>query len=263
MCNMKPPLEKTIQKNTSYILGYILGKSVLIYVTVFVFALMGNIEHIYANSQKEKEVQKTPSSIGVSFQHQRTREIVKVKDVFYNYGREQHIDVKIRFSDNDDYLQAYQIKNLVDSSIDILIIYADSSEAIIKALIYAKEHDVFIIAYDKIITDTFAVDFYVGFNITALEQADISRSIDLDKVQQVKYGRLSQMVFYDTEVLAQTTIVLADRFLKNPPKFSNYVQVDNKSMGVSSLLISPIQITKDNYENILIKTDIVKASDLE
>lgn len=248
--------------NIGYMRRWIRNRICIVVIGVL---LLGQSEYIHARSQEESQKQEEPkkSSIGVSFQDQRTRVIVKARDVFYHYGEEHNVDVRIRFSDNDKYIQAYQIRNLVDSGIDILIIYAESSDEIIKALIYAKDHNVFIIAYDKLITDTFAVDFYVGFDFEILGLTDTSPRINIDAVKQVKYGKLNQTYFYDVIVLAQATIALADRFLTHPPQYTKYTQVDNNSREVSALLIDAIQITKDNYEDILIKQDIIDEKTIE
>lgn len=205
---------------------------------------------------------KEKSAIGISLPSQRSSRWVRDRNAFYQYAKKYNIDIVIRFSDDDKYLQAYQIKKLANSGIDVLIVAASNSDEIVDALEYAKLQGVFIMAYDSFIVNTFAVDFYIAFNLNTLGLVDASQMVQIEALKQVINENIEFTWLLDSGVLAETSLILANEFRDSPPNMRDYDQINNGTRYVFVYWIEPLQVTKQNYKSLLIDTGIVTEADL-
>lgn len=81
-------------------------------------------------------------------------------------------EVDIQYAQYDVQAQVNQVKSMIDSGCDCLIIAAIDSSALVNVEKQAKEAGIPVIAYDRLLMDTDAVSYYVTFN-----QVGIGRQI--------------------------------------------------------------------------------------
>lgn len=72
--------------------------------------------------------------------------------------------VEVRFAENNPYIQINQIEGLLKDNVDCLVISAVESEKLQEVLEKAKEKNVSVIAYDRMVMDTDAVSYYATFD---------------------------------------------------------------------------------------------------
>lgn len=73
-------------------------------------------------------------------------------------------EVDIQFANNDIGTQASQIENMITGGCDVLVIASIDGGALSEVLEKAKSADVPVIAYDRLIMNTDAVDYYATFD---------------------------------------------------------------------------------------------------
>lgn len=73
-------------------------------------------------------------------------------------------DVIVQYASNDVAMQINQIENMIAQRADILIIVPVESASLGEALDMAKEHNIPVISYDMLITNTDAVSYYATFD---------------------------------------------------------------------------------------------------
>ena len=91
--------------------------------------------------------------------------------------------VDLQYAGNKPDTQAQQILNMVNSGCKVIVVAAIESSSLEKALEKAKSENVTVIAYDRLILNTEAVDYYVSFdNYMAgqLQGRYIVEQLDLD-----------------------------------------------------------------------------------
>ncbi|MCR5528823.1 MAG: sugar-binding protein [Saccharofermentans sp.] len=71
---------------------------------------------------------------------------------------------EVLFSQGSSATELANVESLVEKNIDVLVICAQDAAAAGRAVEAAHEADVEVICYDRLITDTDAVDYYVTFN---------------------------------------------------------------------------------------------------
>lgn len=72
--------------------------------------------------------------------------------------------VELTYSDNDVTQQNNDISNLIANKIDLLIVAAIDGEALTQVLGEAKDANIPVIAYDRLIMNTDAISYYVSFD---------------------------------------------------------------------------------------------------
>ena len=100
--------------------------------------------------------------------------------------------------------------------------------------------------------------------ITSGQDAEVA------SVQSIKDGRQYMTVFKDTRALAKSAIVLADALLKGTTPNIPGARLDTTTYtpgpgipAVNAYLLEPVIVTRDNYQQILIDSGAVKASDIQ
>ena len=92
-------------------------------------------------------------------------------------------EVDLQFASNDVATQQAQLENMINSGCDVLVISAIEGSSLGTQLALAAENDVIVIAYDRLIMDTDAVDYYVTFDnyVTGQMQAEyIIEKLDVE-----------------------------------------------------------------------------------
>ena len=78
--------------------------------------------------------------------------------------KDKGYDVSLKFSDNKIDQQVKDIEGLIADDVDLLVIAAIDGESLTKVLDDAKEEDIPVISYDRLIRNTEAVSYYVSFD---------------------------------------------------------------------------------------------------
>ena len=86
--------------------------------------------------------------------------------------------VEILFSDGSTSTERENVETLISQGIDVLIITAQDGGAAGAAVEMAKEEGITVIAYDRLITDTDAVDYYVTFDSISVGEAQAQYLVD-------------------------------------------------------------------------------------
>lgn len=77
---------------------------------------------------------------------------------------EKGYKVEVQFAEDDVQQQVSQIENLIAKDVDCLVVAAVDSSALVNALAQAKEKEIPVIAYDRLLMDTDAVSYYATFD---------------------------------------------------------------------------------------------------
>ena len=96
-------------------------------------------------------------------------------------------EVMIEFAEDDSARQATQIENMISKGVDCLIIAAVDSASLTDACEKAKEAGILVIADDRAITNTEAVDYYVTcdyFRLAQIQGQYIVDTLDLDNTTE-------------------------------------------------------------------------------
>lgn len=78
--------------------------------------------------------------------------------------KDKGYDVSLKFSDNKIDQQVKDIEGLIADDVDLLVIAAIDGESLTKVLDDAKEEEIPVISYDRLIRNTEAVSYYVSFD---------------------------------------------------------------------------------------------------
>lgn len=87
-------------------------------------------------------------------------------------------DVEILFSQGDSAKEKANVEDLITKGIQVLIICPHDGDAAAAAAEAAHEADVTVISYDRLITNTDAVDYYVTFDSVAVGEAQAQYLVD-------------------------------------------------------------------------------------
>lgn len=91
--------------------------------------------------------------------------------------------VDLQYAGNRVDTQVQQIQNMINSGCDVIVVAAIESSSLAQVLENAKEQDVTVIAYDRLIYGTEAVDYFVSFDnymVGQLQGKYIVEALDLD-----------------------------------------------------------------------------------
>ena len=89
---------------------------------------------------------------------------------------------EIEFAEDDSARQAMQIENMISKGVDALVVVAVDGAALTDACEKAKDAGIVVIAVDRLITNTEAVDYYVTFDLVKMGELQgqfIADALDL------------------------------------------------------------------------------------
>ena len=92
-------------------------------------------------------------------------------------------DVSLTYSDNKIDQQVKDIEGLIADKVDLLVIAAIDGESLSQVLADAKEENIPVISYDRLIMNTDAVSYYVSFDnytVGKLQGEFVKEQLDLD-----------------------------------------------------------------------------------
>ena len=95
-------------------------------------------------------------------------------------------DVALTYSDNKSDQQVKDIEGLIADKVDLLVIAAVDGESLSQVLADAKEENIPVISYDRLIMNTDAVNYYVSFDnytVGKLQGEFVKDKLDLDNAE--------------------------------------------------------------------------------
>ncbi|MBR1707843.1 MAG: sugar-binding protein [Clostridia bacterium] len=91
--------------------------------------------------------------------------------------------VDLQFASNDVQTQLSQIENMISSGADVLVIAAIEGSSLGEALSMAKDEEIPVIAYDRLLMESDAVSYYATFDnymVGTVQGTYIKETLDLD-----------------------------------------------------------------------------------
>ena len=95
-------------------------------------------------------------------------------------------EVDLQFASNDVQTQLSQVENMINSGADVLVISAIEGSSLGSALALAKENEIPVIAYDRLLMDSDAVSYYATFNnymVGTIQGTYVKEALDLDNAE--------------------------------------------------------------------------------
>ena len=95
-------------------------------------------------------------------------------------------EVDLQFASNDVQTQLSQVENMINSGADVLVIAAIEGSSLGSALALAKENEIPVIAYDRLLMDSDAVSYYATFNnymVGTIQGTYVKDALDLDNAE--------------------------------------------------------------------------------
>jgi putative multiple sugar transport system substrate-binding protein len=95
-------------------------------------------------------------------------------------------EVDLQFASNDVQTQLSQVENMINSGADVLVISAIEGSSLGSALALAKENDIPVIAYDRLLMDSDGVSYYATFNnymVGTIQGTYVKEALDLDNAE--------------------------------------------------------------------------------
>ncbi|MFW5893204.1 MAG: sugar-binding protein [Bacillota bacterium] len=103
---------------------------------------------------------------------------VQDEERFEDLLEDTEYSVEILFSDGETSTERENVETLIQQGIDVLIIAAHDGGGAARAAEMAEEEGITVIAYDRLITDTDAVDYYVTFDSITVGEEQAQYLVD-------------------------------------------------------------------------------------
>ena len=100
--------------------------------------------------------------------------------------KKEGYDVEITYSDNDTDQQVNDIQNMISDNVDILVVAAIDGDTLSTVLADAKDQNIPVISYDRLIMNTDAISYYVSFDNYKVGQLQGQYIIDTLKLDGSK-----------------------------------------------------------------------------
>ena len=100
--------------------------------------------------------------------------------------KEAGYEVELQFASNDPKTQLDQITTMIGNGCDVLVISAIEGDSLGKALDMAKENDIPVIAYDRLLMNSDAVSYYATFDnymVGTVQGNYIVEALDLENAE--------------------------------------------------------------------------------
>lgn len=149
------------------------------------------ITPMFAAGGNEKAPADKPKTVGIAMPTKSlerwNRDGSYLKEQFENAGYK----VELTYSNNDVTQQNNDIDNLIAANVDILIVVAIDGESLTRVLAKAKDLNIPVIAYDRLIMNTDATSYYVSFDnytVGTLQGQFVEKSLDLPNAGSKVYN---------------------------------------------------------------------------
>lgn len=105
--------------------------------------------------------------IGISFDSFVIERWEREKDVFVSIAKELGAEVNVQNANGDSQIQKEQIEYFIEKKMDVILIVCMDAESIRDSIVKAKDNDIKVVAYDRLIKDT-PLDLYISFDNEAV-----------------------------------------------------------------------------------------------
>ena len=134
----------------------------------FIGALMAGIMTLSlaacGTGSDSKEGSEGGKSVGVAMPTQSSERWINDAANLEKKLKAKGYSVDVQFAEDDVQQQVSQIENFIAKEVDVLVVAAVDSSALVNALSQAKDAGIKVIAYDRLLMDTDAVSYYVTFD---------------------------------------------------------------------------------------------------
>ena len=100
--------------------------------------------------------------------------------------KEAGYEVELQFASNDPQQQLAQVETMIDNGCAVVVIAAIEGKSLGEALAKAAEKGVKVIAYDRLLMDSEAVDYYAtfdNFKVGVIQGTFVKEKLDLDNAE--------------------------------------------------------------------------------
>ncbi|PXV85043.1 putative multiple sugar transport system substrate-binding protein [Lachnotalea glycerini] len=115
-------------------------------------------------SQTETKAESTGKKVGVAMPTQSSERWINDGANMKSRLEALGYEVDMQYAEDDIQAQVSQIENLIANGADCLVIAAVDSSALVNVLKQAKDNNIPVIAYDRLLMDTDAVSYYATFD---------------------------------------------------------------------------------------------------
>lgn len=144
-----------------------------------------------APSQKDASEARKPR-IGLSMDTLKEARWQTERDVFVRRATELDVDVMVQAANSDDAKQIADVKALITSGIDVLVIIPHDGKAMAEAVRLAHAASIPVVSYDRLIRDA-DVDLYLSFDnvhVGFLQAAYLAKSLPHSKEKPLRIVRI-------------------------------------------------------------------------
>lgn len=129
-------------------------------------------------TKKETKKNKGMTDIGIVLPTKEEPRWVQDEARFKEALKDTDYSVEILFSQGDSAREKQNVETLIAKGVKVLLITPNDGAAAAAAAKAAKEEGITVISYDRLITDTDAVDYYITFNSVSVGEAQGQYLID-------------------------------------------------------------------------------------
>ncbi len=149
-------------------------------VATMMFTLVSCGETAPADDQAVDPAQNTESTvdIGVVLPTKDEPRWIQDETRFNDAVQQTDYSVSVLFSQGDSLKEKQNVESLIQQGIEVLVICPQDGAAAAAAAQVAKEAGVTVISYDRLITDTDAVDYYLTFDSVSVGRAQAQYLVD-------------------------------------------------------------------------------------
>lgn len=117
--------------------------------------------------------------IGVAFPDRSIQRWVTEGDILIDTMAKEGYEAEVQYAEGDVQTQISQIENMINSGVDCLVVTAIDAGALNNVLALAKEQSIPVICYDRLVTGTADVDYYVTFDNVRVGELCTQHALDL------------------------------------------------------------------------------------
>ncbi len=155
-------------------------KKILIFLVAIMALIIGGVLIVTSKMFQDNIADPAESvRLGLSLDHIKSDRWKAEQGYITKRAEELGATVTTFIANSDDNVQISQIKNLIAQKVDVIIVVAHNAKALIPVLTEAHEAGIKIFAYDRLLTDSPDVDFYVSFDNVKVGRLEAQGILDI------------------------------------------------------------------------------------
>lgn len=115
-------------------------------------------------AEGESGAEKNGKKVGVAMPTQSSERWIKDGDNMKKKLEDLGYEVDLQYAEDDVQAQVSQIENMIAKGANCLVVASIDSAALVNTLKQAKENNIPVVAYDRLLMDTDAVSYYASFD---------------------------------------------------------------------------------------------------